>query len=181
MWSSILAFVVIFKLMTVPRSLLAADIANRPPIIMIPGFASSRLQSWSTVNCGTMQLNPRSPVWLDIMTVVTARSCWIMCMSLDPMTSGDNPQCKLRPDEGVDAIAELCPGIITGMLSAVWKDVMNEFTSRFGYTPLDMIAVPYDWRLAPMLLQKRDQYFLRLKYTIELAHESWKLRTGLTG
>lgn len=46
-------------------------------------------------------------------------NCWLKCMSLDPDTQKDHPECKSRADTGLSAITELDPGYITGRRSFV--------------------------------------------------------------
>jgi hypothetical protein len=79
-----------------------------------------------------------------------------------------------RPDEGVDAIYTLMPGAISGPLSAVWSSLIDSFVDEGGYqVGKDLIAAPYDWRLAPFMLETRDEYFMKLKNSIETAIEQY--------
>ena len=37
---------------------------------------------------------------------------------------------------------------------------------EFGMEPDSLIAMPYDWRLYPRMLEERDLYFHKLKYEV---------------
>lgn len=144
--------------------------------IIIPGFASAQLRAWSFLDCpySPLDFNPLDLVWLDTTKLLSAVNCWLKCMMLDPYNQTDHPECKSRPDSGLSAITELDPGYITGPLSSVWKEWIK-WCIEFGIEANAIIAVPYDWRLAPSMLEKRDLYFHRLKLTFETA---LKLRGG---
>lgn len=45
----------------------------------------------------------------------------------------------------------------------MWKDWIK-WCIEFGIEANAIIAVPYDWRLAPSMLEERDLYFHRLKF-----------------
>ncbi|XP_056172388.1 phospholipid--sterol O-acyltransferase isoform X3 [Syzygium oleosum] len=144
--------------------------------IIIPGFASAQLRAWSILDCpySPLDFNPLDLVWLDTTKLLSAVNCWLKCMLLDPYNQTDHPECKSRPDSGLSAITELDPGYITGPLSSVWKDWVK-WCIEFGIEANAIIAVPYDWRLSPSMLEERDLYFHKLKLTFETA---LKLRGG---
>ncbi|KAF2292689.1 hypothetical protein GH714_026724 [Hevea brasiliensis] len=144
--------------------------------IIIPGLASTQLRAWSFLDCpySPLDFNPLDLVWLDTTKLLSAVNCWLKCMLLDPYNQTDHPECKSRPDSGLSAITELDPGYITGPLSSVWKEWIK-WCIEFGIEANAIIAVPYDWRLAPSMLEERDLYFHRLKLTFETAY---KLRGG---
>ncbi|CAN0897603.1 Phospholipid--sterol O-acyltransferase [Linum grandiflorum] len=144
--------------------------------IIIPGFASTQLRAWSLLDCpySPLDFNPLDLVWLDTTRLLSAVNCWLKCMLLDPYNQTDNAECKSRPDSGLSAITELDPGYITGPLSSVWKEWIK-WCIQFGIEANAIIAVPYDWRLSPSMLEERDLYFHNLKLTFETA---LKLRGG---
>ncbi|XP_050206321.1 phospholipid--sterol O-acyltransferase isoform X1 [Mercurialis annua] len=144
--------------------------------IIIPGFASTQLRAWSFLDCplSPLDFNPLDLVWLDTTKLLSAVNCWLKCMLLDPYTQADHPECKSRPDSGLSAITELDPGYITGPLSSVWKDWVK-WCIEFGIEANAIVAVPYDWRLSPSMLEERDLYFHKLKLTFET---TLKLRGG---
>ncbi|XP_024533140.1 phospholipid--sterol O-acyltransferase [Selaginella moellendorffii] len=144
--------------------------------VIIPGFMSTRLRSWSLLDCpfSPLNFNPLDPVWLDTRKVLSVPYCWMKCMVLDPVNQTDHPECKSRPDSGIAAISELDPGYITGPLSSVWKDWVA-WCVEFGIEAESIVAAPYDWRLAGSALEARDLYFHRLRLTFETCR---KLRGG---
>ncbi|PAN08890.1 hypothetical protein PAHAL_1G443500 [Panicum hallii] len=144
--------------------------------IIIPGFASTQLRAWSVLDCpySPFDFNPLDSVWLDTAKLFSAVNCWLKCMLLEPYNQTDHPECKSRPDSGLSAITELDPGYITGPLSSVWKEWVK-WCVEFGIEANAIIAVPYDWRLPPSMLEERDLYFHKLKLTFEIA---LKLRGG---
>ncbi|GKV01779.1 hypothetical protein SLEP1_g14307 [Rubroshorea leprosula] len=144
--------------------------------IIIPGFASTQLRAWSILDCpySPLDFNPLDLVWLDTTKLLSAVNCWLKCILLDPYNQTDHPECKSRPDSGLSAITELDPGYITGPLSSVWKEWVK-WCIEFGIEANAIIAVPFDWRLPPSMLEERDLYFHKLKLTFETA---LKLRGG---
>ncbi|XP_062148856.1 phospholipid--sterol O-acyltransferase isoform X2 [Alnus glutinosa] len=136
--------------------------------IIIPGYASTQLRAWSVLDCpySPLDFNPLDLVWLDTTKLLSAVNCWLKCMWLDPYNQTDHPECKSRPDGGLSAITELDPGYITGPLSSVWKEWIK-WCIEFGIEANAIIAVPYDWRLSPSMLEERDLYFHKLKLTFE--------------
>lgn len=45
----------------------------------------------------------------------------------------------------------------------MWKEWVK-WCIEFGIEANAIIAVPYDWRLSPKMLEERDLYFHKLKY-----------------
>eukprot|EP00656_Telonema_subtile_P005831 TRINITY_DN12668_c0_g1_i1.p1 TRINITY_DN12668_c0_g1~~TRINITY_DN12668_c0_g1_i1.p1 ORF type:complete len:743 (-),score=166.04 TRINITY_DN12668_c0_g1_i1:281-2509(-) len=154
------------------------------PLVLLPGFASGRLRTWRDAYCkaelaglelggsGAM-FNVGDSVWVHTPMIVGQRACFLRCMKLvngtDPEPGPDGMgACKVRADEGLDAISKLDPGIITGPLTDVWWTFIQRMSAEFGIAPEDgMVAAPYDWRLDPQALQYRDNFFTRLRHTIE--------------
>jgi hypothetical protein len=54
-------------------------------------------------------------------------------------------------------------GKVSGPLSSIWKEWVK-WCVEFGIEANAIIAVPYDWRLPPSMLEERDLYFHKLKY-----------------
>lgn len=61
--------------------------------------------------------------------------------------------------------------LLTGPLSSVWKEWIK-WCIEFGIEANAIMAVPYDWRLSPSMLEERDLYFHKLKYVYIFASES---------
>jgi hypothetical protein len=74
----------------------------------------------------------------QVLTANTGR-CWVECMRLSPYSQEDPAGCKVRADEGLDAIAELAPGLF-GALSNVWGTPRPSLRSciRAGAAPAQL-------------------------------------------
>lgn len=62
--------------------------------------------------------------------------------------------------------------LFAGPLSSIWKEWIK-WCIEFGIEANAIMAVPYDWRLSPSILEERDIYFHKLKYvstSLHLAH-----------
>lgn len=144
---------------------------GREPIIMIPGFASSRLISWKFKDCGAgLNIHIGDRVWLDVAHVLYdsfRENCWVECMKVETYNQTDPPDCKLRAVSSIEAISELDPGQFTGPLSAIFRHIIDALVDNYGYDPTSLAAAPYDWRLPPIKLEERDHYFSNLKISIE--------------
>jgi hypothetical protein len=59
---------------------LDSGLLSHRPMILLPGFASSRLRVWQSVTCpgSALQFRAGDAVWLNIAMVVGARSCWLV-------------------------------------------------------------------------------------------------------
>lgn len=81
--------------------------------------------------------------------------------------------------QGIDAVSELDPGLVTGPLSTIWRKNIQDLVDRFGLDPEQLVVATYDWRLPPRKLQQRDKFFLSLKQKIELTVAMDGRRGGL--
>jgi hypothetical protein len=88
-------------------------------------------------------------------------------MRLDPFTQADAPQCRIRPDDGLDAITQLEPGLILGPLSDVFGTLVESLTAMGLQPKRTLVAMPYDWRLAPEMNELRDGFYSGLRIQIE--------------
>ncbi|RIA92644.1 Lecithin:cholesterol acyltransferase-domain-containing protein [Glomus cerebriforme] len=133
------------------------------PVVLIPGIVSTGLESWSTSNCSRPYFRKR--MWgttTMFRAVLLDKMCWIETMKLDPITGLDPPSFKLRSAQGLDAADYLFPGYW------VWGKMIQNFAA-IGYDNNNMHLAAYDWRLSFSNLEVRDQYFSKLKSTLELA------------
>ena len=151
---------------------------RRPPIVIVPGFASSQLHAFRKTTCRGIfgdglyrDIHEGERVWVDAALFVGNRAFWLKCLALNATTQADpEGSCRARaasPGEGTGAVSELDPGFVTGALSSVMKALVDTLVAQLGYTPQDLVAAPYDWRLPPRQLEVRDDYFFRLKAAIE--------------
>ncbi|POM61609.1 Phospholipid-diacylglycerol acyltransferase Plh1, partial [Phytophthora palmivora] len=155
------------------------------PVLLMPGFASSQLQSWSHSRCETgfrknlyRDIKFGDRLWVDVARVLAQGDCWIRCMKLD-ITTQEERECKLRAAQGLEAVSELDPGIVTGPLSTVWRSIIHDLVDHFELDPDQLVVATYDWRLPPSKLQERDKYFYSLKKKIEYTVELDGNRGGL--
>ncbi|MES1910659.1 MAG: hypothetical protein MHM6MM_003215 [Cercozoa sp. M6MM] len=147
--------------------------SRKPPIVLVPGMLSSRLRAY-----GSSCFDAGETVWMAVESVILSSDCWLQCMKLDPLTMDDSPQCKLRVDEGLTAIGQLQPGLVTGHLSRVWQGLLRMLVQKLGYDTNDLVAAPYDFRLPFSLLERRDGYFSRLKETLARLRRRWLAQNG---
>lgn len=145
----------------------------RPPVIFIPGVLASRMVAWKKKRCIGPNIEIQDVVWLNLQKLVETltfdKHCWLDCMKLE--RNGSDPlDCKIRPDEGLSAVGELSPGnLITPSSTSIFTLLIRILAHELGYDSNNIIAAPYDWRLSPKELERRDSYFTTLKFKIETA------------
>ena len=99
------------------------------------------------------------------------RSKWLSHMGLMEDMKSEHPDVQVRAMEGLAGVDYLTPGTLTNHLSYVFGPVIAAL-KRVGYEEgVNLDAVPYDWRLPPSELEKRDQYFTRTMRKIEEMYE----------
>ncbi|CAB4430161.1 unnamed protein product [Rhizophagus irregularis] len=143
--------------------MLERGVKSHFPVVLVPGIVSTGLESWSTSNCSRPYFRKR--MWgttTMFRAVLLDKECWIETMRLDPDTGLDPPNFKLRSAQGLDAADYLFPGYW------VWGKLIQNFAA-IGYDNNNMHLAAYDWRLSFYNLEVRDQYFSKLKATLELA------------
>ena len=104
----------------------------------------------------------------------------IECMSLGiNQTDTDDVKtgCKLRPDEGLDAISSLSPGglgshLVVGGTNTVYSWLIQWLSDNLGYDVSSMVGFPYDWRLSPDKMEQRDGFLTLFRRRIEAAVQS---------
>ena len=172
---------------------------TRPPVFLMPGLASTRLVSWKHKPCPQNKLlsdiKMLDYVWLNMNLLVQMATinagCWNECMTLgkyqsdydgadvDEMEDEEQPfhGCKLRPDEGLDAISSLAPGSISSNLfvggtNTVYAWLIQWLADNLGYDVTSIVALPYDWRLSPDKMEERDGFLTLTRSKIEAAVKS---------
>ena len=154
---------------------------KRPPVFLMPGLASTRLVAWSGYQCKGMgsDINIQDYVWLNINKILELATidgdCWISCMSLAENQTDvgkEHKGCKLRPDEGLDAISSLAPGslstnMLVGGTNTVYAWLTHWLAENLGYDVTSMLGLPYDWRLSPDVMESRDGFFSLTRKRIE--------------
>lgn len=138
-------------------------ISAKHPVIMIPGVISTGLESWGTEPSSRQYFRKRLwGSWSMMRALVLDQASWKRHIMLDKQTGLDPPNVKLRAAQGFDA----ADFFITGYW--IWSKILENLAS-IGYDPTNAFTAAYDWRLSYMNLEKRDQYFSRLKSYIETA------------
>ncbi|GAB1317287.1 phospholipid:diacylglycerol acyltransferase [Madurella fahalii] len=133
------------------------------PIIMVPGVISTGLESWGTSNISLPYFRKRLwGSWTMMRALVLDKETWKEHVMLDKKTGLDPPGIKLRAAQGFDAT----DFFITGYW--IWNKIIENLAS-IGYDPTNSFTAAYDWRLGYANLEKRDNYFTRLKSYIETA------------
>lgn len=155
---------------------------RRPPIFLLPGLASTRLVAWKLKRCTGMfstDIRVQDNVWLNINLVIQMGTVNVECMTeclrlgLNQSDTDDwNVGCKLRPDEGLDAIASLAPGgigssLLVGGTNTVYSWLIQWLSENLGYDVTNMVGLPYDWRLSPDKMEARDGFLSMMRRRIE--------------
>lgn len=90
------------------------------------------------------------------------KSKWLKHMLLADDRESDPPGVKVRVIPGIDGVAYVAPGALTSGVSWVFAKFIDAMVER-GYKiegeDANIMAAPYDWRMAPSTLENRDQYF----------------------
>ncbi|KAF0720336.1 Aste57867_391 [Aphanomyces stellatus] len=146
----------------------AAQSQDVLPVLIIPGYASTQLHAWRSERCGALgqEVSIGDRVWVNVAHLLAQKECWLRCMSLK-MEDQSDIGCKLRAGEGISSIAELAPGMLTGPMSIVWRNVIETLTGHFDLSPHQLMVASYDWRLPPYMLQERDHYYYTMRQKIE--------------
>ena len=163
---------------------------SRPPIFLLPGLASTRLVAWKFKKCAgalSSDIKVQDNVWLNINLVIRMGTtidvnCMKQCLELglnESDTDDWETGCKLRPDEGLDAIASLAPGgigadLLVGGTNTVYSWLIQWLADNLGYDVTNIIGLPYDWRLSPSVMEKRDGFLSMTRKRIEGAVASSK-------
>lgn len=113
---------------------------DRPPVFLMPGLASTRLVSWKYKSCANALLSDvkvQDYVWMNINMIIQMAtidgSCFLECMTLGfNQTDMEDPNigCKLRPEEGLNAIASLAPNSVGS----------NMLVGECQFRPLDYLV-----------------------------------------
>ena len=125
---------------------------ERPPIFLLPGLASTRLVAWKFKSCPMHPLlsdiKVQDYVWLNINLLFQMGTldpaCWQECMTLGRnQTDTDDVEtgCKLRPDEGLDAISSLAPGSLGSTLLVGGTNNVGDIISQVICQPLDQPCI----------------------------------------
>jgi len=161
---------------------------HRHPIFLMPGLAATRLVAWRHKDCPhnplLSDIKVQEYVWLNLnlifqMSTVDER-CMIECLRLglnQTDTDDADTGCKLRPDEGLDAISSLSPGglgshLLVGGTNTVYAWLIQWLADNLGYDVSNIVGLPYDWRLSPDKMEERDGFLTLTRRRMEAAVQS---------
>jgi hypothetical protein len=94
------------------------------------------------------------------------KSMWLKHMLLAPDAESDPKGIEVRNVHGLEGVDYLERGAITTATTWVFGKVIDYLLKR-GYDRRNLKAVPYDWRVPPQILEKRDKYFSKVVQLIE--------------
>ncbi|KAK6500651.1 hypothetical protein TWF506_003416 [Arthrobotrys conoides] len=133
------------------------------PVVMVPGVISTGLESWGTSAKSLPYFRKRLWGSFTMMrTLMLDKALWKEHIMLNKTTGLDPDGIKLRAAQGFDAT----DFFVTGYW--IWSKILENLAT-LGYDPTTSYTASYDWRLSYINLEKRDQYFTRLKTHIEIA------------
>lgn len=164
---------------SVGRRMAGENLSAKDNVVMVPGVISTGIESWGLSTDGDCpSVNHfRKRLWGSfymLRTMVLDKTCWLKHIMLDPETGLDPPNFKLRASQGFDAADFFIAGYW------IWNKILQNL-AVIGYGPNNMISAAYDWRLAYLDLEKRDGYFTKLKYQIEINYKLNGEKTSLIG
>ncbi|CEG44972.1 phospholipid-diacylglycerol acyltransferase plh1 [Plasmopara halstedii] len=142
------------------------NITAYSPVILVPGFTSTGLEIWNGSACSKTYFRQR--MWGTsrmLQQFMMNQKCWLEHMMLNRSSGMDPNGIKLRAAKGLEAADYLIGGFW------VWGKLVENL-AEIGYDSNNLYMAAYDWRLMPHLLEERDGYFTKLKYTIEMARVS---------
>jgi len=96
------------------------------------------------------------------------KSAWLNHLSLTSDMCTEREGNEIRPIPGLDGV-DFLTEIATFNVAAsyVFAPVINLLTNQGYVGNLNLDAVPYDWRIPPPILEKRDGYFTKTMERIE--------------
>ena len=87
------------------------------------------------------------------------KSRWVRHMRLKDDMMSEKDGIEVRPIPGCAGVDYLTAGALTESMSYVFGPVLKLLKSKGYVEGKSLDAAPYDWRLPPSVLQKRDNYF----------------------
>lgn len=99
------------------------------------------------------------------------KSAWIKHMTLNAKDmKTEQSGVKVRAIEGLEGVDYLSPGAFTNHVSYVFGPVIKALElAGYNTNPSkpNLAASPYDWRIPPMELERRDRYFTKTIKIVE--------------
>lgn len=160
------------------------------PILIVPGFMSSGLEIKASqsrpdwvgkrlwLNLGSLGLSAlyfgsaqkdKEYSAGDEQQQHQYKSAWLEHMRLDETDFCSDPpgSIKVRPIQGLEGVDYLTPGAFTNHVSYVFGPVIRALQKEGYQEGVNLQAAPYDWRLPPSQLERRDGYFSGLIRQVE--------------
>ncbi|GKY96096.1 hypothetical protein MPSEU_000569800 [Mayamaea pseudoterrestris] len=103
----------------------------------------------------------------EYQTQLACKSRWVHHVSLSSDLQTEREGIKVRPLQGLKAVDYLTPGPFTNLLSYVFGPVISSLQSIGYKESINIDAAPYDWRLPPSELERRDGYFTNTMNKVE--------------
>eukprot|EP00985_Skeletonema_marinoi_P019906 scaffold11592_cov98-Skeletonema_marinoi.AAC.1 len=100
------------------------------------------------------------------MKEVECKSRWVQHMCLRDDMKSEKDGIEVRPVPGCAGVDYLSSGALTESFTYVFGPVLVLLKSKGYKEGINLDAAPYDWRLSPDMLQKRDKYFTNTMQTI---------------
>ena len=91
---------------------------------------------------------------------------WLRHMSLAEDGKSDPEGIAVRAVQGIEGVDYLQTGAMGTATTWVFGHIISHLRER-GYDDSNLRAAPYDWRMCPAFLEKRDQYFTKMCKAIE--------------
>ena len=140
------------------------------PIFLLPGLMSSRMVAWQHRECVGYDIDPMDQIWISVEKImqmkITDSTCWVNCLRLDK-DQIDPSDCKVRSMTGLNGVAQLHDSLAG--TTGIFRELIISLAKRWGYDTTTLAAFPYDWRLSPDMLDRRDDFFSSMKSSIEQA------------
>lgn len=95
----------------------------------------------------------------EYKNAVECKSRWVRHMRLQDDMKTEKEGIEVRPIQGCAGVDYLSAGALTESLTYVFGPVLDLLKSKGYEEGINLDAAPYDWRLPPEMLQKRDKYF----------------------
>jgi phospholipid:diacylglycerol acyltransferase len=147
------------------RLLQQSKMTKKHPVVLLPGFTTSGLESWCSGECGSDHFRHR--LWgtmTMLRSLMSNHRGWLQHLMLDPETGLDPPNIRMRAAQGLEAA-----DYFIGGYWVLAKLIENLAT--IGYDNSSMHLASYDWRLAFEDLETRDGFFTRLKAQVEVMYK----------
>jgi len=108
----------------------------------------------------------------EYLRQIECKSKWVRHMRLRSNLIQEREGVEVRPIQGTSGVDYLSPGALTESLSYVFGPVLNILKENGYVDGVTLDAAPYDWRLPPSQLEKRDSYFTNTMQLIEKLYRS---------